>query len=148
MIRAFARLFQKKVAPVAPFTDPELGEFRFVDDLGWKGELRLGAEKAELILGSDGENPSEEMVRTARSWLAQWQAQRPRIIDYIRSELDSWSDEPNLPRPSEFEVESINILWREKPDTSMIYFRHPGDDIRAWHVTFHGFDPHGLAYDD
>jgi hypothetical protein len=148
MFRALGKLFRKEEAPKEPFVDPMFGQFTFERDLGWKKQIALGDTSAELVLGSNGEPPSEQMLRTAKSWVDQWHLQFPRIIDYIRRELGVWSDEPNLPGPEKFEVESINILWSDKPETSMVYFRYPGDDIRAWHVTFHGFEPQGFAYDD
>jgi hypothetical protein len=101
-----------------------------------------------MVLGSDGEPPSNETLLTAKSWLDKWPSQRPRIIEYIRRELRGWSGEPDFPVPDKLEVESINLLWRDQPRTSMIYFHHPGNDIRAWHVTFDGFEPRGFAYDD
>jgi hypothetical protein len=148
MFRALGKLFRKEEAPKEPFVDSVLGHFSFERELGWKGQILLGDTKAELVLGSDGEPPSDEMLRTAKSWVAEWRSQFPKIIEYIRRELGDWSDEPNLPAPEKFEVESINFLWRDEPETSMVYFRYPGDDIRAWHVTFDGFEPQGFAYDD
>ena len=128
--------------------DPVLGQFTFERGLGWKAPAVVGGRQVELVLGSDGEPPSTGMVETARSWIAHWSSQHPKIIEYIRRELRDWSDEPNLPVPDKLEIESINLLWSDKPTTSMIYFRYPGDDIRAWHVTFDGFEPQGFAYDD
>ena len=148
MFRALGRLFQKEEPPKEPFVDPVLGQFSFDRDLGWKKQLVLGDTQAELVLGSDNEPPSEEMLRTAKSWVDEWRSQLPKIIDYIRSELRGWAGDPNLPTPEKFEVASINILWRDKPETSMIYFHYPGDDIRLWHVTFQRFEPQGFAYDD
>lgn len=131
-----------------PFVDPVLGQFGFERDLGWKGRIALGDTRAELVFGSDGEPPSDEMLRTAMAWMAEWRSQVPKIIEYIRREICNGAGEPNPPAPEKFEVESINLLWRDRPETSMVYFRYPGDDIRAWHVTFHGFKPQGFAYDD
>lgn len=149
MLGSLARLFRKKPPrPTEPFVDEVLGEFTFDCDLGWKKQVVLGGQRAELVLGSDGETPSVAMLQTARSWLESWNSQLPRILDYIRSQLREWSGEPSLPEPEKFEVESVNILWKDKPDACMIYFHYPGDDIRGWHVTFYGFEPHGFAYDD
>ena len=145
----FAKLFRKQALnPIEPFVDTVLGEFAFDRDLGWKRQVVLGGQQAQLVLGSGGEPPSEAMLQTARSWLENWNSQFPKIVAYIRSELRGWSDEPNLPQPEKFEVGSVNILWSDKPDACMVYFHYPGDDIRLWHVTFYGFEPHGFAYDD
>ena len=148
MFRALTKLLRKPEPPRAPFVDQALGEFAFDRDLGWKKQVVLGGKKAELVLGSDGDAPSEEMLQTARSWVSGWSAELPKMIEYIRTELRKWAGEPSLPDPDKFEVESVNILWRDKPNASMIYFHYPGDDIRLWHVTFYGFEPHGFAYDD
>jgi len=148
MFRALSKLFRKEKALKESFVDPVFGEFTFTRGLGWKKQVDLGSTRAELVLGSDGELPSEEMLRSANAWVDEWRSQFPKIIEYIRRELRCWTDEPNLPIPEEFEVESIHLLWPDKPEASMIYFKYPGDDIRAWHVTFHKFEPHGFAYDD
>ena len=148
MFRALSTLFRKEQPLREPFVDQALGAFAFERDLGWKKQLVLGDREAELVLGSDGELPAEAMLQTAKSWLDQWSSQHPRIIEYIRRELAGWAFEPDPPVPEKLEVESINILWPERPRMSMVYFHYPGDDIRCWHVTFDGFEPQGFAYDD
>jgi hypothetical protein len=129
---------------------PPLGPFEFERKLGWKTQIALGGKHADLVLGSDGEPPSDEMLRTAKWWLHNWSSQQSKIIEYARRELrfNDWSHEPNLPEPEKLEVESVNILWRDTPTTTIIYFSYPGDDLRAWHVTFEGFEPRSFAYDD
>lgn len=148
MFRMLAKLFRKEEVPPEPFVDPALGQFSFERGLGWKRQIVLGDTQIELVFGSDGEPPADKMLQMGKSWIEEWPSQSPKIIAYIRDELRKWTGEPDLPKPENFEVESINILWREEPETSMIYFHHPGDDIRAWHVTFHRFEPQGFAYDD
>jgi hypothetical protein len=150
MFRALRRLFSKTEVPNAPFVDPALGQFAFKRDIGWTNKVLMGEAEAELVLGSDGEQPSEQMLRTARSWIDTWHSQFPKIIDYIRRQLllREWSEEPNLPAAETFQVESINILWKDTPRTCIIYFKCPGDDVRDWHVTFDGFEPRSFAYDD
>jgi hypothetical protein len=148
MFRSLTKLLRKPETPKEPFVDRTLGQFAFERGLGWKKQILLGGRGAELVLGSDGDPPSDEMLQTARSWIDAWPTQFPKIIEYIRHEFSGWVGEPNMPVPEKFEVESINILWSNKPDTSMIYLHYPGDDIRLWHVTFHAFEPSEVAYDD
>jgi hypothetical protein len=158
MFRALARLFGKDEIPKRSFWDPLLGEFAFERGIGWKKQVVLQNRLAgssevgdvELILGSDGDPPPAAMVETARSWMSEWARERPKIINYIRSELQrsDWSEEPDLPQPELLQVEAIHLLWDDSPQTSVIYFHYLGDDIRYWHVTFDGFNPRGLAYDD
>ena len=149
MIRWLRSLIRKReIVEPSSFVDPVLGEFSFDQSLGWKKNIMLGTVDAELVLGSNGEAPPNEMLETARSWVADWILEFPKIREYIRSELGNWIIEPNLPSPDDFEVESINFLWKQKPTTSMIFFHVPDDEFRMWHVTFEGFEPKGLAYDD
>lgn len=109
MFRALGKLFRKAEAPREPFVDPVLGQFSFERDLGWKGQIVLGDTKVEVVLGSDGGPPSDEMLRTAKLWVAEWRTQFPKIIEYIRRELGDGSKEASLPAPEMFEVESINV---------------------------------------
>lgn len=148
MFREIKNLFSKSQEPKPPFVHPVLGTFDFERDLGWKTKIVLEGCEAELILGSDGEPPPDLMLQTATAWVNNWQTQHPNIVQYIRNELQGWSNEPNLPIPEKLEVKSINLLWTSQPTTSMIEFNYPGDDIRIWHITFEGFTPNGLAYDD
>lgn len=134
--------------PIVPFVDPVLGEFAFDNDLGWKKRIDVGETEAELVIGSDGEIPSEEMVRTARWWVSNWCSEKPRLIEYIRHELCGWTFEPDIPDPVRFTLESINILWSDKPNTCMLYLEYPGDEYRAWHITLDDTRPCGFAYDD
>lgn len=150
MFRAFARLFHTKSVPKRPYWDPVLGEFAFDPDSGWTKRVRLDGRDVELVLGSEGNPPPAAMLETARFWLAEWPRERPKVVDYIRRELqrNDWSGEPGLPDPDKFELESINLLWSDSPHICMLYFHYPGDDVRLWHVTFDGFTPRGFAYDD
>lgn len=149
MFKALKKLFRNKPPkPIVPFVDPVLGEFAFDDDLGWKTRLIFGDTEAELVLGSDGEKPPDEMLQTARMWLSNWHLEKPRILDYIRKELRQWTVEPDLPDPDRFVLQSINVLWPDEPNTCMIYLDYPGDEIRLWHVTLNRTTPRGFAYDD
>ena len=127
--------------PTAPFVDHVLGQFKFKPGLGWTKIIAIGSEEADLILGSDGEPPSEDMLNTARRWVGAWATLKPEVIEYIRHQLldSTWTEEPNLPNPDHLVVESINLLWADDPRTTAIYFTDPSDaDERAWHVTFDG----------
>ena len=128
--------------------DAMLGQFEFDRDLGWKRRVILGGSDVEVVLGSNGDVPSDEMLQTARSWVAAWPLEHPKILKYIHAEIQKWPNELNPPVPEKLEVESINILWRDKPTACMIYFKYPGDSIRLWHLTLYGFEPHGFAFDD
>lgn len=145
-----ALLTKKPRAPIMPFIDRGLGEFEFDDDLGWKKRVDFGDVEAELVIGSDGELPSDEMIETARMWTEKWCSEKPRILGYVRKELrdGDWTFEPDLPNPDRFVLQSINVLWADEPKLSMIYLEYPGDEIRCWHVTCDGTTPQGFAYDD
>ena len=134
--------------PIEPFVDPVLGEFAFDNDLGWKKRIDVGETQAELVIGSDGEIPSDEMTQTARLWVANWCSEKPRLLEYIRNELAGWTFEPDIPDPLRFTLESINVLWPDQPNTCMIYLVYPEDEFRAWHITLDGTTPRGFAYDD
>jgi hypothetical protein len=148
MFRGLSKLFRSDNAPKEPFVDEVLGEFTFDRELGWKKQIVLAGKDTELLLGSDGEPPSAEMLATARSWVDEWPSQHPKVVDYIRAAFREGSDKPNIPIPDKFEIDSINIMWRDKPTMSMIYLHYPGDDIRLWHLTFDGFEPKGIGCDD
>lgn len=134
--------------PIVPFVDPVLGEFAFDSDLGWKKRVYVGDTEVEVVIGSHGERPPVEMVRIARMWIANWNSEKPRLLEYIRNELAGWTFESNIPDPARFTLESINVLWPAHPNTCMIYLTYPGDEYRAWHITLDGATPRGFAYDD
>lgn len=134
--------------PIASLNDPVLGEFAFDKELGWKKCVHVGDSEAEVVIGSDGELPSDEMIRIARMWVANWTAEKPRLVQYIRKELAGWTFEPDIPDPDRFTLESINVLWPDHPNTCMIFLSFPGDEDRAWHITLEGMKPQGFAYDD
>ncbi|MEX2168877.1 MAG: hypothetical protein WD851_06180 [Pirellulales bacterium] len=149
MFQKFKALFRNAPRqPIVPFVDQVLGEFTFDNELGWKKRIDVGDTEAELVIGSDGETPSDEMVRTARTWVANWCSEKPRLIEYIRNELLGWKFEPDPPNPIRFTLQSINVLWPDQPSTCMIYLDYPGDESRAWHITLDGTTPRGFAYDD
>jgi|GEM_PF-1204259 len=154
-IRRF-KMFQKIKAlfrstprqAIVPFVDPVLGEFAFDADLGWKKRVHIGDTEIEVVIGSDGEIPSDEMVRIARMWVQNWTSEKPRLLDYIRNELAGWKVEPGIPDPDRFTLDSINVLWPDHPNTCMIYLNCPGDEYRGWHITLDDRTPRGFAYDD
>ena len=134
--------------PIVPFVDPVLGEFAFDNDLGWKKRVHIGDTEAEVVIGSDGEIPSDEMIQIARMLVANWSSEKPRLVEYIRNELAGWTFEPDIPDAARFTLESINVLWPDYPNTCMIYLNYPGDEYRAWHITLDYTTPRGFAYDD
>ena len=147
MFRFIADLFRTPSLPQAPFVDPILGEFTFDSDLGWKRTVVIDNSDVEIVLGSDGEPPDAAMLQTARSWVQTWPTQKSRMIDYARGEILNWVIEPNPPSADDLIIQSINILWPDDPETCMIYFQNPGDDIRLFHLTLNGLEPGGFAYD-
>ena len=150
MFRVLRSLFRQVRVPAAPFVDEVLGTFRFDTDLGWKTLVTINGAEVELVIGSDGEEPSHDMIRTARMLASEWPNRWPLLLDYMGNELEGegWKMEPDLPNPERFILQSINVLWPDAPTTSMAYFDYPGDDIRLWHITLDGFTPRGFAYDD
>ena len=147
MIRTLTDLFRKVQTPRDPFVDAALGEFDFYTKLGWKRNVQMDDTAVELVLGSDGEPPSDAMLRTARSWIESWRELKPRLLDYARQEISTWTIENDPPNPDEFILQSLNILWPDTPNTCMIYFHNPVDDDRCFHLTLDGFEPRGFAYD-
>jgi len=148
MFRSILKLFQPQALPREPFVDDILREFHFDRDLGWKKKVTLGGVEAEIILGSDGDLPTGEMIETARMWVAEWPSRQTEILVYLRSQLGKWADAPDVSKAEELQVESVNILWPNKPKMSMIYFKDPKGEGRAWHVTYDAFEPKGLGCDD
>lgn len=148
MLRSFLSFFQQQKVPPEPFVDPVLGEFQFDRDLGWKKEVAFGEMKAELVLGSEGESPSVEMVQTAREWVAEWPSRRSGVVEYIHGQLQKRKNMPHFPTVDDLHLESINVLWPNRPRASMIYFRDAKDETRAWHASFEGTEPKGLGCDD
>src|SRR5437899_4229379 len=110
MLRKLAKWFHREDAPKTPFEDTVLGRFEVDRDVGWKKRIPLAGRDAELVLGSNDEPPPAEMLQMARSWVEAWPARHLKIIDYIRAQLRDWSDEPELPVPEKFEIESIQFL--------------------------------------
>lgn len=133
---------------IETFSSERLGEFTFRNKVGWIRQIALGMWMIELVIGSDGEEPSMGMLEAASSWIKNWHALKQRATDYIRREIleEAWAEEPDRPDPDVLIPKSIEILWDDDPQTSMIYFENPGDE-RAWHVTFHEQTPISFAYD-
>ncbi len=147
VFRLFTNLFRSPTPP-EPFIDSVLGDFEFETGLGWKRVVQVENSDVELVLGSDGECPNELMLNCARSWLDDWQSEKTDLLNYIRREIDSWTVEPDPPSAEKLRIRSINILWPEQPQTCIIYFQNPGDEIRLFHLTLNGHEPLGFAYDD
>ena len=147
MFRFLANLFRPPTKP-DPFFDDRFGEFQFANDLGWQTMARFGDSNAELVLGSDGENPSEEMLAAGKAWIDDWDDEFPRLIEFIRNEIETWTFEPDPPIAENLTIDSLNILWPNLPNICMIYFTDPNDDIRHYHLTLDGRTPNGFAYDD
>lgn len=149
MFRWVKHIMRKGVNAPKVFIDPALGTFQFEKRLGWRRRIRLdNVHDVDIILGSDGEPPSQEMLRTVGTFIDKWSLLRQVICDYVRIKLrtEEWVSEPKLPDPDELVVISIAVLWRDNPHVSLIEFEAFGDD-RVWHVTCSGDKPVAFAYD-
>ncbi|MEM9413787.1 MAG: hypothetical protein AAGA30_21945 [Planctomycetota bacterium] len=148
MFRFLKNFFRTPATP-EPFFETSLGvSFCFETDLGWEATVQLDGSKATLVLGSNGERPNQQMLVTALFWIDEWKIEFPKLMGYIRSEIESWRFEPNPPVVENLNVDSLNILWPDQPNTCMIYFTDPHDDIRHYHLTLEGRTPISFSYDD
>jgi len=135
-------------SPRDPILDPVLGTLIPRHGEAWSTRLCLGGKDVELLIGADDGPPMSEMIETARDWVREWNVQYPRIVDYLRQEIAPLVEMGESPDPERFDLEAIQIQWSKRPTTCMMYFNYPGDDSRGWHITFDGFKPRGLAFDD
>jgi hypothetical protein len=133
---------------VEPFADKSLGRFEFDREVGWKGRIWLSGMSVEIVLGPCGQTPSERTLQMARSWVNEWPARYPQIVEYIRLQFAKWPKDAVPLAAERFQVESIHLVWPNEPTTSMLYLSYPGHEFKGWHITFRGFEPRGLAYDD
>ncbi len=147
MFRYLAHLFRRKALPTEPFIDSELGEFLFIKGIGWRKKVLLEGRFVNIYLGSDGENPSDEMRDTAKYWISNWESRRDELNQFMESELKTWPDEERRFAPQELKIRSIEILWADAT-TCMIYFDMNGMCHPQFHLTFNGVTPVGFAYDD
>ena len=134
--------------PREPILDPVLGALNPRDGKGWSARLHLDGKEIELLIGADDGPPMDEMIETARMWTREWNAQYPRVVDYLRKELSPLVEMGESLDPEKFVVETIQIQWSKRPNTCMLYLSYPGDEWRLWHIDFDGLDPSGLAFDD
>ncbi len=146
MLKWLQKAFNKKARSSAEIDD--LGSFEFESGIGWRKTIRLDSFDVEIVIGSSGELPSQEMIETARMWKSRWNALHQQAIEFIQRELatEVWADEPDHPRGVELTPQSIEILWEHEPTNSMIFFQRLNDE-RAWHVTFRKEIPIGFAFD-
>ncbi len=148
-VMEWRRLFENFMRPkisVAPFHHPVLGAFDFVQDVGWEKSIELDGRRVELNLGSNGEMPNQSMLDCLQYWIGNWVTRRSEINEYMMQEGRSWYPHDTTPDASQLLLDSIEILWPEKPWTCMVYLELP-DDERHFHVTFDGRVPIGFAYD-
>lgn len=134
--------------PQYPYVHPSLGSFDFDAELGWKRVCAMDGRDVEVVIGSDGEMPSEEMATAVESWVLNWPKRRQEVHEYIGKELSAWRPEWHPTSADRLALSSINVLWPDSPDTVMLYFIDPEDDIRLWHATYRGREPLGFAFDD
>lgn len=142
------QLLAARDLPRRPYVHPLLGAFEFDSDLGWRRNFRLDGRDVDVVIGSDGDAPSEDMVNTAADWVSHWAVLRESVIDYADKELSTWKPEWHPTVANRLELSSINVLWPDSPTTTMLYFDDPQDDTRSWYATFEGRKPTGFAFDD
>lgn len=148
MFGRIKQLFRQSEPPAYPYIHPSLGAFAFERGTGWKRVCPIEGRRVEVVIGSDGELPSQQMADTARDWVENWEVLRPFVVDYIEREVSSWQPNWHPPSTARLLLSSINVLWTDLPTTAMLYFDDPEDNIRCWHATYRGREPQGLAFDD
>jgi hypothetical protein len=147
MLDRFRALFVRTKPPALSFVHPKLGDFKYIPGHGWRKVVKIEGCQFMLYLGSDGEVPSSSMLDCLDYRMSNWHKRRREIDEYITTEVQLWPSDELLPQAHRLLLSSIEILWREKPWTCMIYLKSSDDDERDFHLTFEGQFPIGFAYD-
>jgi hypothetical protein len=133
---------------IEEFRDPRLGVLQLRRELGCVGTVVIEGSRVEVILGSDGEAPSEVALQTIVELIDSWSGFRQEIIGFAKSQFDTddWHDEVDLPDPESWALMSIQVLWRDDPQFAMLYFTVDNDE-RSWFVTVREWRPVEVSYD-
>ena len=140
---------------------------------GWvkrKRSTDLRADFQDEVLGSVVWDPEEEAWVTCvpqppfRILLAGEGRPDPRLVSHARDIFSSpdklttavtlvlASAAKDLPIASTeilgLSVESVALMWPDRPDDGMVYLDGPDTDGRVWRCDYIGRQPQGLGFDD
>lgn len=148
VINSIKKLFGVASKEQTGYSDPTLGTFSYQQGIGWIGSLVIGRVSVKLVIGSDGELPSDRVLRSMKNTVANLQTIQATIIEFATVQLRTaaWCSEPNLPDPSAWTLSSIQILWGNDPDFVFVYFKSELDE-RDWFVSIRNEVPVELSYD-
>jgi len=146
MFEKFAQLFTDKPGDRATeIEDPLLGKLILSEDEDWwEGSVKIGEKKVCFLLGGDLE-PGRELIAHAHDIVQIFDRFESMIADFLLDEALRWKSFSDEIR--RLVVEDICLVWPDRPDDGMIYFKGP-DEYRVWRCDYVNRRPTKLGFDD
>lgn len=130
----------------APADDAVLGALPWdARERAWVAHLPHARSPFRILLAG-AERPDARLVRHARDIFAapdELLAEAEQAIGRAAREIPEAAEEILGLR-----IESVALMWPERPDDGMIYFDGPGTDERVWRCDYVGRRVMDLGFDD
>ena len=148
MFKSLGKLFGggSKPGPVNA-TDSVLGTLRWTDDDQlWEATVAVGDNTINFLIAGDT-GPNRTLIAHAHDIVRTFPDFHRMVTAFLADEtaqqkhLSRFSDEIR-----QLSIEHVCLLWPDRPDDGMIYFRGP-DENRAWRCDYIARKPKGLGFD-
>jgi hypothetical protein len=129
-----------------PEHDPVLGSMEWDGEQeAWVVQLPESPGKFRILLAGE-ERPDTRLVLHARDIFTAPE----KLLGEVETIIKSLAREvPEAAREIlGLKIESVALMWPDRPDDGMIYFDGPDTDERVWRCDYVGRRPQVLGFDD
>ena len=138
------------------FVDADVGELRFIQGIGWTGNVFVDGTKVDVAFCTFGDVPTEEQKEYVLYWMTNWFGRRAELGRYMTSESKRWKatslpidwQRNELPDIESLELSAIVQNDPFVPAKITIYLSIPGDDYRQFYIQLENGAPHLFGFDD
>jgi hypothetical protein len=110
------------------------------EDQLWSGRTAWGRDSLEFVVAGDETGPDPGLIDVL--------SQRLASADCLRkAALEALSSEETVEQEA-FTLQSVDLLWEDKPDRLAMEFLMSGDPDGIWRVEFHGDQVVSVGRDD
>ena len=156
MASLFKRMFGKDQRPVLTVVEhPVLGRMVYSTDRedweskpGHRGLTFRFAIAGDRRDGQDETGPDRALVLHAETIALDPQQFQMRVREFLNAEVRAQSRLQRLgDEVAQLEIDTVCLMWPERPNDGMILFRGPADDRRSWRCDYVEREPKWLGFD-
>ena len=126
--------------PARQLPHPQFGTLTFESNL-WTGQTQRDGRPVHFCIAGAESGPNTTLVERLRVAIGRLPELERAALEFIRTQAPE-------ARQGDFNFESLDFLWEQKPDDFAMEFTLAGDEDGLWRVEFESGSPKSVGRDD